>query len=126
MSVYEGSTAETTVEVGEAPVENAALVQTGYVVSIESPVEATADITGGAVTKTVTLQKGTTRFCMSGKQYRLTLHTCFEMEEVIVSADHTSVVLTPTKYRMEGTFCDSLQLKAPFCLQTPSPIQYDC
>lgn len=105
MSVYEGSAAEVTVNVREESVLNAELVQTGYVVSIESPVDAMAVIADGAVTKEVQLQKGVSRFCMSGKHYRLTPRACFECveKEMTLSAEHTSAVLVPATYKVEGT-----------------------
>ena len=103
--MYEGSAAEVTVNVREESVLNAELVQTGYVVSIESPVDAMAVLANGAVTKEVELKKGTSRFCMSGKHYRLTPRACFECaeKEMTLSAERTSVVLVPSTYTIEGT-----------------------
>lgn len=104
-SVYAGSVAEIDVDVREQSVMNAELVQTGYVITIESPVEATADLISGGVTKTVELNKGVTRFCVANKQYRMIPHACFEcsQKEWIMSAEHTSVQIVPSSYSVEGS-----------------------
>ena len=84
---------------------NAELVQTGYVVSIESPVDATGIIAEGANTKEVVLRKGVSRFCMAGKHYHLTPQACFVCAEssISLSAEHTSVTLIPAEYKIEGS-----------------------
>lgn len=104
VSAYQGSAAEVTVDVRKESVLNAELVQTGYVVSIESPVDATGIIAEGANTKEVVLRKGVSRFCMAGKHYRLTPQACFVCAEssISLSAEHTSVTLIPAEYKIEG------------------------
>ena len=102
--MYEGSTAEIHVDVSTESVMNAHLIQTGYVISITSPVQASAELVEGHASKTVALQKGVTRLCVSHSLYRLIPHACFDClkKEFVLSADHPSVELHPATYAVEG------------------------
>ena len=104
-SLYEGSTAEILVDVTTESVMNAHLIQTGYVISITSPVQASAELIEGHSSKTIALQEGVTRLCVAHSLYRLIPHACFDClkKEFVLSAEHASIELHPSTYAIEGS-----------------------
>lgn len=91
------------VDVTEHSVYDLEFHQTGYVVSITSPIATPAVLRSSRGEHAMDIPTGTTRYCMSGSHYDLELRGCFRSAGIeSVSQDHAEVILTPATYAVEG------------------------
>ena len=93
------------VDVTKESAMNVELVQSGYVVSIESPIETSIQISESGKTKEMTIAQGVSRFCVREKIYHVQAQGCFETEDhsYLLSPEMTSIKLVPSLYRVEGS-----------------------
>ena len=97
---------------------NVELVQTGYVISIETPITSAIEISKNGKTMEMTIAEGVSRFCVREKVYHVQARGCFDTEEpsYLLSPEMTSIQLVPSLYRVEG------MIEAP----STSNVYYDC
>ena len=95
---------EVAVDVTKESAMNVELVQTGYVVSIESPIESPIAISQNGKAVEMTIAQGVSRFCVREKVYHVQARGCFETEEpsYLLSPEMTSIQLVPSLYSVEG------------------------
>ena len=79
--------------------------QTGYVVSLVSPIATPAVLRSAAGNREIAIPAGESRFCVSGARYELELAGCFRTAAGIevLSRDRPAVNLTPAVFAVEGS-----------------------
>ena len=79
--------------------------QTGYVVSLVSPIATPAVLRSAAGDREIEIPAGESRFCVSGARYELELAGCFRTAAGIevLSRERPAVILTPAVFAVEGS-----------------------
>ena len=92
-------------DVRERSVSDLEFRQTGYVVSIVSPIATPAVLRSAAGSRSISIPAGTSRFCVSGARYEVELAGCFRTPAGIevVSREHAELSLIPAVFAVEGT-----------------------
>lgn len=92
------------VDVRESSVTDLVFRQTGYVVTIKSPVPIQAAFVTPSASLLLDVSSGVSRVCMRQSQYEVTLHGCVEVESSVlkVSPANPTVEVVPVTYHVSG------------------------
>ena len=92
------------VDVRTSSVTDLVFKQTGYVVTIQSPVPMKAAFVTPIACLILNVSEGVTRVCMKQPQYEVTLHGCVEVESSVltVSPSNPHLEVIPIAYRVSG------------------------
>ena len=103
-AAYRGDAFSIAVDVRETSVSDLEFRQTGYVVSIVSPISTPAVLRSSAGSRSISIPAGTSRFCVSEPRYEVELAGCFRTPAGIetVSREHAELSLVPAVFAVEG------------------------
>ena len=102
-AAYRGDAFSIAVDVRETSVSDLEFRQTGYVVSIVSPISTPAVLRSSAGSRSISIPAGTSRFCVSEPRYEVELAGCFRTPAGIevVSREHAELSLVPAVFAVE-------------------------
>ena len=104
-AAYRGDAFSIAVDVRETSVSDLEFRQTGYVVSIVSPISTPAVFRSAEENRSIEIPAGESQFCVSGARYEVELAGCFRTPAGIevVSREHAELSLVPAVFAVEGT-----------------------
>lgn len=103
-SVYRGEEIRISVDAREKSVSDVEFRQTGYVVSLVSPISTPAVLRSAEENRSIEIPAGESHFCVSGARYEVELAGCFRTSAgiEIVSQEHNRLALIPAVFAVEG------------------------